>query len=308
MAGARILGATGSCWLVNRMNAALQTLIERYQPATSAEWVNALREIVQELALLGLWRSKFYEHASFYGGTALRIFYGLPRFSEDIDFSLLSPDPNFNLDPHLEAIRAELAGFGFTFDVEIKAKQIQTAIDSAFIKGETRVNLLSIGAPDSLRDRFPSTQKLKIKLEVDTDPPPGAVHEVKTLLVPIPFQVRLFELPCLFAGKLHAILCRSWKNRVKGRDYYDFIWYLGKGVPCHLSHLQARMEQSGHWDGAELDLPVLKARLQERFEEIDFEQAKEDVRPFIRDPDALALWSSEFFVSLLDRLEGSKAD
>jgi hypothetical protein len=290
------------------MNTALQSLIDRYRPETDAAWENALREIAQELALLGLWRSKFYEHAAFYGGTALRIFHGLPRFSEDLDFSLLDPNPEFELTPHLEAVRAELASFGFTFEVRRKVKAASTAIESAFIKGNTRTNLLEIGAPDILRERFPASQKLTIKLELDTDPPSGAGYRVATLLTPVPFQVRLFSLPCLFAGKLHAILCRNWTSRVKGRDYYDFIWYLGREAPCDLDHLQKRMEQTGHWDaasGPRLELPALKARLIERFSSIDFDQAKNDVRPFIRDPDELALWSKEFFASLADRLQAA---
>lgn len=285
------------------MNQALQSLIERYRPQSIQDWENALKEIIQELALLGLWRSKFYEHAAFYGGTALRIFHGLPRFSEDMDFSLLVPDTEFEMSSHLESIRAELASMGFTFEVEQKSKRFETAIDSAFIKGETRVNLLSIGAPGGLRDRLPGAQKIKIKLEIDTNPPPGADYEVQTLLVPIPFQVKLFTLPDLFAGKLHAILCRNWKDRVKGRDFYDFIWYLGRNVPCHLAHLQMRMEQTGHWESSrKLDLDALKERLRERFATVDFEQAKADVRPFIRDADELALWSNPFFGTLVERV------
>jgi len=285
------------------MNQALQSLIDRYQPQTLRDWENALKEIVQELALLGLWRAKFYEHAAFYGGTALRIFHGLPRFSEDMDFSLLDPDPGFDPTPYLSAIRTELTSLGFTFEVDPKLKRIETAIESAFIKGETRVNLLSIGAPEELRERLPKPQRIRIKLEIDTDPPAGADYGVETLLVPIPFQVKLFSLPCLFAGKLHAVLCRNWKARVKGRDFYDFVWYLGRNIPCDLAHLQKRMEQSGHWDQSkDLDLPTLKDQLGKRFDEVDFEQAKSDVRPFIRDDVELALWSPEFFRNLLDRV------
>ena len=211
------------------MNIALQALLDRYEPHTLADYENALKEVIHELALLGLWRAKFYEHAAFYGGTALRIFHGLPRFSEDIDFSLLASDEGFDLDPHLEAIRRELASFGFSFRVERRSKRVSTAIESAFIKSGTRVNLAHVGMPDYLQDRLPRLQQVRIRLDVDTDPPPLARYEVLTLLTPIPFQVRLFDLPCLFAGKLHAILCREWKARVKGRDFYDFVWYLAGG-------------------------------------------------------------------------------
>ena len=286
------------------MNAALQSLLDRYQLETAADWENALREVIQGLALLGLWRSKFYEHAAFYGGTALRIFHGLDRYSEDLDFSLLKPDEQFDLTPHLEAIRIELAGFGFSFDVDQKTKQVDTTIDSAFIKGNTRIKLLEFGAPRGLSDRFHPSQKLRIKLEVDTDPPPGAKVEVRTLLLPIPFQVKLFTPPNLFAGKLHALLYRNWKNRVKGRDFYDFVWYLAKDVPVHLSHLQHRMEQTGHWPTGEvLDEASLKQLLRKRFAEVDFKQAREDVMPFVRDPDAVALWRNEFFSDLTNRLK-----
>ena len=286
------------------MNAALQSLLDRYGLDTAADWENALREIVQELALLGLWRSKFYEHAAFYGGTALRIFHSLPRYSEDLDFSLLKTSPDFDLSSHLEAVRAELASFGFAFEVERKVKRTETAIDSAFIKGNTRVNLLEIGVPEGLENRFPAGQKLKIKMELDTDPPQGAEYEVQTLLLPIPFQVKLFTPSCLFAGKMHALLCRNWKGRVKGRDFYDFIWYLGKGIPVHLSHLQKRMEQTGHWDGnAALDEDKLKSLLRTRFAGIDFDQAKGDVLPFIQDADAVMLWGQDFFLGLIDRLK-----
>ena len=150
---------------------------------------------------LGLWRAKFFEHAAFYGGTALRIFHGLPRFSEDIEFSLLQPDREFDLAPYLEAVR--VAAFEFSFRVERRIKRVSTAIESAFIKGGTRINLAHIGTPDYLRARLPDLQQVRIRIELDTDPPPLAKYEVLTLLTPIPFQVRLFDLPCLFAGKLH---------------------------------------------------------------------------------------------------------
>ena len=290
------------------MNVALEAMLDRYQPQTLADFENALKEIVQELALLGLWRAKFFEHAAFYGGTALRIFHRLPRFSEDIDFSLLQPGLEFNLAPYLAAVRTELAAFGFSFRVERRSKRVSTALESAFIKGGTRINLAHIGTPDYLRSRLPELQQVRIRIELDTDPPPLADFEVRTLLTPIPFQVRLFELPCLFAGKLHAILCRNWKSRVKGRDFYDLVWYLGRQVPCNLGHLQARMTQTGHWTRSrQLDLAQLRQLLRRRFQQVDFDQAKRDVRPFIRDEAELELWKDSFFQSLADRLEATAA-
>ena len=286
------------------MNAALQGMLDRYRPQTLADHENALQEIVQELALLGLWRAKFFEHAAFYGGTALRIFHSLPRFSEDIDFSLLQPDREFDFAPYLEAVRVELAAFGFSFRVERRIKRVSTAIESAFIKGGTRINLAHIGTPDYLRARLPELQQVRIRIELDTDPPSLAAYEVLTLLTPIPFQVRLFDLPCLFAGKLHAVLCRDWKSRVKGRDFSDFIWYLGRRIPCNVRHLQARMTQTSHWQQSrELEISQLRQLLRQRFQQVDFDQAKRDIRPFIRDEAELDLWDSAFFQSLVERIE-----
>jgi len=225
-----------------------------------------------------------------------------------MDFSLLSLDTKFELVPYLAAIETELAAFGFTFEARTKEKSNPSAIESAFLKGSTKINLLEIGTPEDLRNRLPEPQKLKIKLEVDTEPPPDAHYTVETLLVLIPFQVKLFTLPCLFAGKLHAVLCRNWKSRVKGRDFYDFIWYLGRDVPCDIEHLGQRMIQSGHLNGKDTwDLPSLKDRLEARFDEVDFDQAKQDVLPFIKDEDELALWSQDFFTSLLPRLRVTEA-
>ena len=288
------------------MNSALQELMGRYAPQTRAEYESALREIVQELALLGLWRAKFYEHAAFYGGTALRIFHGLRRFSEDLDFSLLKPDATFDPHPYLRAVEEELTAFGFSVEVERRQKNIETAIESAFIKGETTVNLLRIGAPASLAGGLPRSQLVRIKMEIDTDPPPGAAFEVRTLLVPIPFQVKLYTPPDLFAGKVHAVLCRKWKNRVKGRDYYDFVWYVGRGTPCHLAHLESRMRQTGHWrEKRDLTEADVRAFLAERFGQVDFDTAKNDVIPFLRDLEEVALWSPAFFRQVAEGMKFS---
>lgn len=283
----------------------LDPLLARYRPVTAGDYENALKEIVQELALLGLWRSKFFEHAAFYGGTALRIFHGLQRFSEDLDFSLLEPRPDFRLDPHLTAVREELEAFGFQFEVEVKTKAAPGPIESAFIKGGTRVNLLRIGLPEWLGDRIPRLQSVRVKLEIDTDPPPLAAYDVLTKLLPIPHQVRLYDLPSLMAGKLHAVLCRKWKNRVKGRDWYDLIWYAARDVRCHLPHLAARMAQTGHWEaGKNLTDADLKNLLEERIATVDFTAAAADVRPFLADSSELDLWSGAFFREIAARITG----
>jgi hypothetical protein len=282
---------------------ALAGLIDRYQPRSANDYENAVREIVQEIALLGLWRTPFYNHAAFYGGSALRIFHGLQRFSEDLDFSLLQPEPGFSLKPYLGAVADELAAWGFHFRAQGIEKTKRTPIESAFLKGSTMINLLQIGAPPEMASRLPKGQLIRIKLEIDLDPPPGATTEVLSRLVPTPHQVRVYDLPSLFAGKLHAVLCRNWKSRVKGRDFYDLIWYVGRGIPVNLAHLEARMRQSGDWPKDQrLDAADLHQRLEERFAAIDFEKAKEDISPFVKDPRELSLWGRTFFVELIPQI------
>lgn len=211
------------------MHNAVLDMIEDYNCSSTEDYKNALKEVIQEIALLGLFRGNFFDKAAFYGGTALRIFYGLQRFSEDLDFSLISPDESYDISHQLNFIAIELESYGFSVDVTKKEKTNKTAIESAFIKGNTLTHLVQIHAhnlPESIIHR---EELFKIKLEVDTDPPKGAVYEVKYHLKPIPFSVRLFSLESLFAGKVHAILCRKWKTRVKGRDFFDYVWYLSRG-------------------------------------------------------------------------------
>jgi Nucleotidyl transferase AbiEii toxin, Type IV TA system len=247
---------------------------------------------------------KFFEHAAFYGGTALRILYGLDRFSEDLDFSLLESKTDFNLVPYLKAIETELNSIGFNVTVTKKEKNVDTAVESAFIKAGTKEHLFKIKVPGSIAGRIQKNSNLNIKLEVDTDPPRGFEIEAKTLLQPIPFSVNTFQKPDLFAGKLHAILERNWKNRVKGRDYYDYVWYIARDIPVHLNHLEQRLRQSGGWSGNEtLQLSNLVALLRKKFATVDFESAKKDVLPFVKDPASVQLWSQDFFESLLPRLK-----
>jgi hypothetical protein len=249
-----------------------------------------------------LWRGGFFEHAAFYGGTALRIFHGLRRFSEDLDFTLLDGGNDARLERYLPSVATELESWGFSFEAESKSGGEATGIESAFLKGSTQLNLLHIGAPADLARRLPQSQRLQIKLEMDLEPPPNATTEVRTQLLPSPYQVKLYDLPSLFAGKLHAVLCRGWKNRVKGRDFYDFVWYVGRNIQPNLAHLEARMRQSGHWDGGEITRQVLVDLLRERFAAVDFQQAAEEVRVFLPDPRELQLWSREFFDGLAVRL------
>ena len=221
-----------------------------------------------------------------------------------MDFSLLRKENSFDLKPYLKAVRTELEAFGFECAVETRVKQNHSNIESAFIKGNTVTNLMTIKVHQEIVGKFHRNQKIKIKFEVDTDPPPKAGYNVKNILVPIPFQVKVFTRPDLFAGKMHAVLCRQWKSRVKGRDFYDLIWFLGQKIPCHLDHLKERMIQTNHWKReASLNRGALIERLNQKFGEIDFKMLKNDVRPFIRDHHELDLWSQEFFCDIILQLE-----
>jgi predicted nucleotidyltransferase component of viral defense system len=286
------------------MNEAVARMMSRYQCRRVEDYVRALREILQEIALLGLWRSKFFEKGAFYGGSALRILYGLDRFSEDLDFSLLHPMSDFNISRYSKALQTEMRSFGFDVSVESKKKKIPTAVQSAFLKANTLEQLLVIEAEQGIIRGLPKGQVLKIKLEVDTDPPPRFTTEVKYLLHPIPFSVRSYVLPDLFAGKMHAILCRRWKNRVKGRDWYDFVWFVANHPALHLVHLEKRMIQTGDWKQNEpLTAERFNERLQEIIEAVDLKKARAEVAPFVNNPDALTVWSKEFFLDITRRIQ-----
>ena len=286
------------------MKSVVQSMLNRYPMTNPDERIHALKQVIQEITLSALSRAGFFRNVAFYGGTALRIFHGLDRFSEDLDFSLLQHEPDFQLDAYLAAVRTELFSFGFEMEVEGRAKREDTGIQSAFIKGGTLVHLVRIAAMKPPVSGVPATAQLKVKLEIDVDPPAGADTEMKYLLLPIASAIRLYDLPSLFAGKLHALLCRKWKNRVKGRDFYDYIWYLSQGIAPNLPHLEQRLRQSGHWDATRhVDAEMLTNLLYQRFAEVDFQQAASEVRPFVENPASLDVWSEAFFRSVSERLQ-----
>ncbi|MCF7919921.1 MAG: nucleotidyl transferase AbiEii/AbiGii toxin family protein [Candidatus Cloacimonetes bacterium] len=281
------------------MNSAISSMLNKYGAVTISQQKNALKEIIQEIALLGLFRSDFFSKAALYGGSALRIFHGLNRFSEDLDFSLLEPDKAFDLLKYSHYIKNELEAYGFEVNLEVKDKTRINSIRSAFIKTGTAVNLMQIKPAMQLVPGVHAEELLKVKLEVDTDPPADAEYEVKYQLNPVPYSVRLFTLQSIFAGKIHALLFRKWKNRVKGRDFYDYLWFLSHNLKPDMKHLTRRMQQSGNWQVPEiLTSENLLALLIKKFSDTDFEQAKKDVKPFLKNPAVLDTWSKEFFVSI----------
>ncbi|MEA1973494.1 MAG: nucleotidyl transferase AbiEii/AbiGii toxin family protein [Candidatus Cloacimonadota bacterium] len=281
------------------MQSAIETMLKKYTLISNDDYKNALKEIVQEIALLGLFRSGFFSKAAFNGGTALRIFYGLDRFSEDLDFSLLIPEKDFQLSKYTKFIEQELGAFGFEMVIQQIDKLQNSQIKSAFIKGGTKIHLLKINSIKTPVTGVHHNEQIKIKIEVDIDPPANAKYDVKYQLNPVPYSVRLFSQSTLFASKLHAILCRNWGSRVKGRDFYDFIWYLSKGIEYNFEHLASRMKQTNHLnENSFLTHHNVIDLLTERFSVIDFEQAKNDVMPFINDLSQLNMWSKDFFIQL----------
>lgn len=286
------------------MTSVLQLMIDKYTDIDTFDRKMAIKEVMQETVLYCLSRAGFFEEAAFYGGTALRIFYGLDRFSEDLDFSLLKVDKDFNLEKYFPAIKDFSDSVGINVDIISKKKRIKSDIKSAFLKADSIEHMLIFYPGEGIE----GTRKgdlFKVKFEVDSNPPVGATYEVQYKLLPYPYQVLLFDQPSLFAGKIHAILCRSWKDRVKGRDLYDFVFYIGRGTPVNIKHVYERLIQTGYNELKEVGtIESLISFLVKRFSEIDYDEAKLDVRTFIKNQDILDIWGKEFFISLALSLKG----
>lgn len=276
--------------------------MDSYRLATKEDAVQALREIMQEIALAGLQRAGFFERAAFYGGTALRIFYGLNRFSEDLDFSLLEVDPDFSLDKYLDAVQIEFRSLGMEVSVKEKDKTNKNNIESAFLKSETiwRELVLQDIIPQSGLDQ---KVNIKIKLEIDTKPPLGFSTEERLLLRPFSFYVKCFTISDLFAGKMHALLFRKWKNNVKGRDWYDMEWYIRQGIPLNLSHFALRAKDSGDWQKTTITAEEFRELLRVRIDTVDMRRVKADISRFIPDPKVLDIWSAAYFHDLVRQLK-----
>lgn len=269
---------------------AFDEMISRYECHNTDDKLNAIREVMQQVTLSALSESGFFEKAVFYGGTCLRIFHGLQRFSEDMDFSLRAPTPDFDPTPYLHAIKNMFAALGQTVDVAPKKKTKQSAIQSAFLKSDTAQFDLKLE-----RGRL-----ITIKLEIDTAPPLSFECEQKLLLHPRAFFSACMTLPCLFAGKMHALLFRNWQNRVKGRDWYDFAWYISKGIPLNFTHFCARTAQFNSLPEPSLTIPQFRDLLRQKISTVNLESAKADVSPFIANTHELDIWSTDYFMQLAD--------
>lgn len=280
----------------------IATWIESYRPSNQEEALQALREIMQEIVLAGLQRAGFFEKAAFYGGTALRIFYGLDRFSGDLDFSLLEKKPGFSFDKYLEALVAEFASQGMQVAIKAKKKSVQSHAESAFLKSETvwRELILEEIIPQQGLNRVAN---ITIKIEVDTLPPLGFKTEEKLLLKPFSFYVKCFTINDLFAGKMHALLFRKWKENVKGRDWYDMEWYIKRGTSLTLQHFLLRAKDSGDWKDEQITPDAFMKLLHKKIDAVDFSRIKADISRFIANPSVLDIWTPQYFHDLVVNLK-----
>ena len=265
-------------------------MLSAYDLSTEQNKRNAIFEVNQQVILAGLYNGGFFDVAAFYGGTCLRIFYGLQRFSEDMDFSLLAHNDNFDFTRYFQHIIDEFAIVGREVEISKKDKKNFNKVESAFLKDNTDVYDIS----------FQTDKSIKIKIEVDTQPPLKFRTEQKLLLQPHSFMTRCLTLPDLFAGKMHALIYRAWKNRVKGRDWYDFEWYVRHNIPLNFEHFAERVLQ---FNNEEIDIDSFVKLLKERLLSADINQVKSDVLPFVKNPKELDIWSNDYFVQLADMIK-----
>lgn len=279
----------------------IQERLTTYACRSTLEEEQALREITQEILLAGLGRTDFFGRAGFQGGTCLRIFHSLNRFSEDMDFALDTPDPTFQLSRYLDRLCQEMAVYGYELEIDDRSKA-DTTVRKAFVKDDSVGKLLSL----DYRSRTGPMRKLRIKLEVDTNPPAAASYDMPVLDFPFPAAVRIFDLPSLFAGKLHALLCR---NYLKGRDWYDFIWYTARRIPINHELLSAALDQQGPWkdQSPKTDNAWCVEQLSATITELDWMQARRDVQRFIKAHElpSLELWTREYFLRQCAKLSES---
>ena len=262
-------------------------MVAAYNPQNATQKTNAQHQVMQQIVLAGLQKGGFFEHAAFYGGTCLRIFHGLPRFSEDMDFTLVEKNPAIHLENYFQPIREVFALTGKDVVITKKEKLHFGRVESAFLKEDTAAYDIA----------FQTEKTIKVKIELDTNPPLLFDTEQKLMMQPYSTMIRCLTLPDLFAGKMHALVFRNWKTRIKGRDWYDFEWYVRNGITLDWGHLQERILQ---FNGQEMTLDEFKSALRGRLESTDISRVKEDVLPFLSSPGELDIWSNDYFLQLAD--------
>ncbi len=264
-------------------------MVAAYSQQRGTATPNVEQEVMQHLALAGLHRGGFFQHAAFYGGTCLRLFHHLPRYSEDMDFSLIEKRDDIHIESFFPAIIEEFRLAGHEVSIVKKDKKEFGRVESAFLKDNT----------EAYDIKFQTKKSVKVKIELDTDPPLAFDTEQLTLQQPYSFMTRCFTLPDLYAGKMHALVYRSWQRRVKGRDWYDFEWYVRWNVPLHFEHLQERIRE---FNGKEVGKEAFLDLLREKLATTDIQRVKEDVIGFVDNPHELDIWSNDYFLQLADRI------
>ena len=264
-------------------------MVAAYNPQNADQRLNAQHQAMQQIVLAGLQKGGFFEHAAFYGGTCLRIFHNLPRFSEDMDFSLTEKNPAIHLENYFQTIRDVFAFTGKEVVITKKEKLNFGRVESAFLKEDTSAYDIA----------FRTEKAIKVKIELDTDPPLLFDTEQKILMKPYSLMVRCFTLPDLFAGKMHALVFRNWKTRIKGRDWYDFEWYIRNNVPLNYTHLQERIREFSRKEVSKEEFMHL---LHERLATADINQVKQDVLPFVDRSSDLDIWSNDYFLQIAEMI------
>ena len=269
------------------------TMLSRYEIKTNDDYNNALHEVMQQIALAGLYRGGFFDRAAFYGGTCLHIFHKLQRFSEDMDFSLLQPNKDFKLEDYFAPIINEFTALGRDVVINKKENKNQSNIESAFLKDDTAIYNL----------QFRTERNVKIKIELDINPPLGFSTESKLLLLPYSFMTRCYTMPSLYAGKMHALIFRKWNNRVKGRDWYDFEWYVRNNIPLDFEHFCKRCQQLNPSESTNLTPDLFRNLLKDKIVKTDLNMVKLDVKPFLKTQEEIEIWSTNYFLQLTDMIK-----
>ena len=281
----------------------IEQIVKSHNPSTIDETKAIIREIVQSIVLIGLSRSGFFSKASFYGGTALRIFYNLNRYSEDLDFTLNNAEPDFSIELYTSKIKEVALSYGLELEIMKKNQKTKSPIESAFAKLNTYQTFISLKLDNKIISTLHKDELLKVKFEIDCNPSLGFKNETKWLDIPEFAQVVVLDEPSLFAGKLHAILCRNYKNTVKGRDYYDFLFYVQKRIKPNLIYLRNKLIETGKINALDhFDLNVLKSMLKEQFEKVDFNQVKQDAMRFVFKNEDLSYYTKDLFIQMAEKI------
>ena len=283
------------------MESKLQEMFLRKGAKTPLQIDMAVKEVLQELILSALSTTDFFGKAAFYGGTSLRIFHGLPRFSEDLDFMVAEP-VSIDFNDYIPEMKRQLSVLGI--DVEVSEEERSNPdLVAGMVKGNTKELYLYMYSEDDLVRSIYKKELIRVKIEISTHYSDKAKKKIWMKNMPYPYSVTLFDLPTLFAGKIHAVLCRGWEGRVKGRDLYDFLFYANRGSTFNLGFLNDKFKMSGYSE-RDLTHEEVIERLVERFSTLDYESARKDAMRFIRGKQIWSIdqWCPELFIEMAKEL------